>query len=97
MLRLLRAITSWRRRRSALLCDSTRAGPPHGFTARMGHDDMRAALIYQRAAQEAAERIARGLSDLADRHRAQGKDNDPDEGRHREPGSHGLRARRGHD
>jgi hypothetical protein len=43
---------------------------------------MRAALIYQRATQEAAERIARGLSDLADRHRAQGKDNDddPDEG-----------------
>jgi integrase len=50
--------------------------------ARMGHDDMRAALIYQRATQEAAERIARGLSDLADRHRAQGKDNDedPDDG-----------------
>ena len=37
--------------------------------ARMGHDDMRAALIYQRATQEAAERIAEGLSDLADRHR----------------------------
>jgi len=37
--------------------------------ARMGHDDMRAALIYQRATQEAAERIAQGLSDLADRHR----------------------------
>jgi integrase len=46
--------------------------------ARMGHDDMRAALIYQRATQEAAERIARGLSDLADRHRAQGEDNDDD-------------------
>jgi integrase len=42
--------------------------------ARMGHDDMRAALIYQRATQEAAERIARGLSDLAYRHRAQGSD-----------------------
>jgi integrase len=37
--------------------------------ARMGHDDMRAALIYQRATQEAADRIAEGLSDLADRHR----------------------------
>jgi integrase len=37
--------------------------------ARMGHDDMRAALIYQRATQEAADRIARGLSELADRHR----------------------------
>jgi integrase len=42
--------------------------------ARMGHDDMRAALIYQRATQEAAERIARGLSDLADRHRARGSE-----------------------
>lgn len=37
--------------------------------ARMGHDDMRAALIYQRATQEAADRIAQGLSELADRHR----------------------------
>jgi integrase len=37
--------------------------------ARMGHDDMRAALIYQRATQDAADRIAAGLSDLADRHR----------------------------
>ena len=35
----------------------------------MGHDDMRAALIYQRATQDAADRIAQGLSDLADRHR----------------------------
>jgi hypothetical protein len=37
--------------------------------ARMGHDDMRAALIYQRATQDAADRIADGLSELADRHR----------------------------
>jgi integrase len=37
--------------------------------ARMGHDDMRAALTYQRATQDAADRIAAGLSDLADRHR----------------------------
>jgi hypothetical protein len=29
--------------------------------ARMGHDDMRAALIYQRATQDAADRIAAGL------------------------------------
>ncbi|MGD9528896.1 site-specific integrase [Pseudonocardia sp.] len=48
--------------------------------ARMGHDDMRAALIYQRATQEAAERIARGLSDLADQHRnPDGTDDDPDD------------------
>jgi integrase len=39
--------------------------------ARMGHDDMRAALIYQRATQDAADRIANGLSELADRHRGQ--------------------------
>ena len=44
--------------------------------ARMGHDDMRAALIYQRATQQAAERIAQGLSDLAERHRATGDDGD---------------------
>lgn len=37
--------------------------------ARMGHDDMRAALIYQRATQEAADRIADGLSELVDLHR----------------------------
>ncbi len=37
--------------------------------ARMGHDDMRAALIYQRATQDAADRIADGLSAMADRHR----------------------------
>ncbi|MFF0149533.1 tyrosine-type recombinase/integrase [Amycolatopsis sulphurea] len=29
--------------------------------ARMGHDDMRAALIYQRATDEAGERIAETL------------------------------------
>jgi hypothetical protein len=37
--------------------------------ARMGYDDTRAALIYQRATQDAADRIADGLSELADRHR----------------------------
>jgi hypothetical protein len=30
---------------------------------------MRAALIYQRATQDAAERIADGLSAMSDRHR----------------------------
>lgn len=48
--------------------------------ARMGHDDMRAALIYQRATQEAAERIAQGLSELAKDHRkSEGDRGDPDE------------------
>jgi integrase len=37
--------------------------------ARMGHDDMRAALIYQRATTEADEQIADRLSKLVDRHR----------------------------
>jgi integrase len=36
--------------------------------ARMGHDDMRAALIYQRATDEAAGRIAEGLAELVDQH-----------------------------
>jgi hypothetical protein len=33
---------------------------------RMGHDDMRAALIYQRATSEADQRIADRLSALVD-------------------------------
>jgi integrase len=37
--------------------------------ARMGHDDMRAALIYQRATDEAAGRIAEGLAELVEQHR----------------------------
>jgi integrase len=41
--------------------------------ARMGHDDMRAALIYQRATQEAAERIAEGLSELVTQHHAKAR------------------------
>ncbi|PRX47560.1 site-specific recombinase XerC [Prauserella shujinwangii] len=38
--------------------------------ARMGHDDMRAALIYQRATSEADRMIADRLSDLVDKHRS---------------------------
>lgn len=37
--------------------------------ARMGHDDLRAALIYQRATSDADERIADRLSELVDKHR----------------------------
>jgi integrase len=50
--------------------------------ARMGHDDMRAALIYQRATQEAADRIADGLTDQVERHRMRPgvDDDDPDDG-----------------
>jgi integrase len=37
--------------------------------ARMGHDDMRAALVYQRATSDADEKIADKLSELVDQHR----------------------------
>jgi len=43
----------------------------------MGHDDMRAALIYQRATSDADERIA--LSKLVDQH-GTGKADDDDDG-----------------
>lgn len=41
--------------------------------ARMGHDDMRAALIYQRATSEADRLIAERLSQLVDEHRKASK------------------------
>jgi len=44
--------------------------------ARMGHDDMRAALLYQRATSEADRRIADRLSELVDGLRP--GDDDPD-------------------
>jgi integrase len=49
--------------------------------ARMGHDDMRAALIYQRATSDADRLIADRLSSLVDEHRKQGtgSNEDPDE------------------
>lgn len=55
--------------------------------ARMGHDDMRAAVLYQRATSEADRRIAERLSGLVqehktganDTHRTDG-DEDPDDG-----------------
>jgi integrase len=47
--------------------------------SRMGHDDMRAALIYQRATSEADRRIAERLSGLVDEHRGARAD-DPDDG-----------------
>lgn len=49
--------------------------------ARMGHDDMRAALIYQRETSEADRMIAGRLSKLVDEHRAADQgDNGDDEG-----------------
>ncbi|WP_202965556.1 hypothetical protein [Amycolatopsis japonica] len=44
----------------------------------MGHDDMRAALIYQRATSDADERIADRLSKLVDQHRTGSADDDDD-------------------
>ena len=51
----------------------------------MGHDDMRAALIYQRATSEADKKIAEQLSGLVDEHQGgadedEPDDDDPDEG-----------------
>lgn len=45
--------------------------------ARMGHDDMRAALIYQRATSEAADRMAAGLSALVRKHQQAGQERRP--------------------
>jgi hypothetical protein len=47
--------------------------------ARMGHDDMRAALIYQRATSEADQQIADRLSKLVDQHRKGEPEVTPDE------------------
>ncbi|MFJ4102483.1 tyrosine-type recombinase/integrase [Amycolatopsis japonica] len=52
--------------------------------ARMGHDDMRAALIYQRATSEADAQIADRLSKLVDRHR-KGRTPDDDEDQDGQP------------
>lgn len=48
--------------------------------ARMGHDDMRAALIYQRATSDADRLIADSLSALVDHHRKPKKGSDKEEG-----------------
>lgn len=47
--------------------------------ARMGHDDMRAALIYQRATSDADRMIANRLSALVDEHRGTHPDGDKDD------------------
>jgi integrase len=45
--------------------------------ARMGHDDMRAALLYQRATSEADKKIADRLSGLVDEHQNSTDEGDP--------------------
>ncbi|MGW4069448.1 hypothetical protein [Nocardia grenadensis] len=45
------------------------AGPTRDLMARMGHDDMRAALIYQRATDDAERRIADDLSRMTKQYR----------------------------
>jgi len=47
--------------------------------ARMGHDDMRAALIYQRATSDADQRIADKLSELVAEHEGTKKINKGDD------------------
>jgi integrase len=46
--------------------------------SRMGHDDMRAALIYRRATSEADQRIADELAALVDEHNGEEEDDDDD-------------------
>jgi integrase len=55
--------------------------------ARMGHDDMRAALIYQRATSEADQRIADRLSALVE-----GREIDTDDQEDDEDGPAGSRV-----
>lgn len=45
--------------------------------ARMGHDDMRAALLYQRATSEADKKIAERLSGLVDEHQSGATEDEP--------------------
>jgi integrase len=45
---------------------------------RMGHDDMRAALLYQHATGEADRQIAERLSHLVDEHQRQRRRDDDD-------------------
>lgn len=47
---------------------------------RMGHDDMRAALIYQHSSSEADQAIADRLSDLVDKHRKANSNSTPKDG-----------------
>ncbi len=48
--------------------------------ARMGHDDMRAALIYQRATSKADRQIAERLARLVDEHQVGAGDDEDDDG-----------------
>ena len=47
--------------------------------ARMGHDDMRAALTYQRATREADRQIADRMSDIVDTRHPDGDESDDGE------------------
>ena len=58
--------------------------------ARMGHDDMRAALIYQRATSEADRRIADRLSALVSGQELAGDDQDDDDPEDDEDGAAGA-------
>ncbi|MFC4005424.1 hypothetical protein ACFS2C_25520 [Prauserella oleivorans] len=74
-----------RRRRAGNIWASKAGTSTKDLMARMGHDDMRAALIYQRATSEADRRIADRLSELVEKHRRgeddpDGPDDDDDDG-----------------
>jgi integrase len=48
--------------------------------ARMGHDSVRAAMIYQHASSEADQEVARALDERITRTQKRGRDGDPDHG-----------------
>ena len=58
--------------------------------ARMGHDDVRAALIYQRATREADRRIADRISDLVGEQRGPDAETDDDDDEDDDDGAAGA-------
>ena len=77
-------VDSWFCRRTGLDWASKAGTSTKDLMARMGHDDMRAALIYQRATSDADKQIADRLSKLVDRHR-KGTTPDDDEDQDGQP------------
>ncbi|HWC80254.1 MAG TPA: hypothetical protein VG756_09855 [Pseudonocardiaceae bacterium] len=55
----------------------------------MQHDDMRAALMYQRATSEADKKIADRLSKMVDQHRTGKKDDEEPDRDDEEPDENG--------
>jgi hypothetical protein len=60
--------------------------------ARMGHDNERAALIYQHASNKADRKIAEGLDALLGEHRSNAGDQGDNDGEDRRTGAGDLMA-----